>query len=165
MHVRAGHAGVEGGAFDGGEEALFGVEADIATYGKVVGGVSYVPGIVGQAFNFNGQDRDIDRTTTIDLACPDGSAIPIEERSSGEVLSFAGHAIGPEGVSARDAAIDVTTDAPTITGIDILLNASPVGMLTDPRTPVDVSAIAAEVIVFDAIVKPEPTKLLPAALA
>jgi methylthioribose-1-phosphate isomerase len=47
-------------------------------------------------------------TTTVDLECPDGSRIPIEERSSGEVLSFAGHAIGPEGVSARYAAFDVT---------------------------------------------------------
>ncbi len=47
-------------------------------------------------------------TTTIDLACPDGSHIPIEERSSGEVLNFAGHAIGPAGVSARYAAFDVT---------------------------------------------------------
>ncbi len=27
-------------------------------------------------------------TTTIDLACPDGAAIPIEERAPGEVLSF-----------------------------------------------------------------------------
>jgi len=49
---------------------------------------------------------------------------------------------------------------PVTTGIDILLNASPVGMLTDPRTPVDISAIEPQVIVFDAIVKPEPTKLL-----
>jgi methylthioribose-1-phosphate isomerase len=47
-------------------------------------------------------------TTTIDLACPDGSAIPIEERSSGEVLSFGGHSIAPEGVAARYAAFDVT---------------------------------------------------------
>jgi methylthioribose-1-phosphate isomerase len=46
--------------------------------------------------------------TTIDFACPDGSRIPIEERSSGEVLSFAGQAIGPAGVSARYAAFDVT---------------------------------------------------------
>ncbi len=47
-------------------------------------------------------------TTTVDLACPDGAAIPIEERSSAEVLSFAGHAIAPPGVSARYAAFDVT---------------------------------------------------------
>ena len=48
-------------------------------------------------------------TTTIDLACPDGSAIPIEERSAGEVLSFAGHPVAPAaGVGARHPAFDVT---------------------------------------------------------
>ena len=47
-------------------------------------------------------------TTTIDLNCPDGSAIPIEERSSGEVLSFGGQSIGPAGVTARYVAFDVT---------------------------------------------------------
>ncbi len=47
-------------------------------------------------------------TTTIDLASVDGSAIPIEERSPGEVLSFAGQAIAPAGVGARHPAFDVT---------------------------------------------------------
>ena len=47
-------------------------------------------------------------TTTVDLDCPDGSAIPIEERSPAEVLSFAGHPIAPEGVTARHVAFDVT---------------------------------------------------------
>lgn len=47
-------------------------------------------------------------TTTIDLACPDGAAIPIEERAGGEVLSFAGHSIAPAGVTARHVAFDVT---------------------------------------------------------
>jgi methylthioribose-1-phosphate isomerase len=47
-------------------------------------------------------------TTTIDLACPEGTAIPIEERSAGEVLSFAGHPIAPAGVGARHPAFDVT---------------------------------------------------------
>jgi len=47
-------------------------------------------------------------TTTVDLACPDGSKIPIEERSAGEVLSFAGQAIAPAGVGARHPAFDVT---------------------------------------------------------
>jgi methylthioribose-1-phosphate isomerase len=46
--------------------------------------------------------------TTVDFACPDGAAIPIEERSPAEVLSFAGRAIAPEGVSARHVAFDVT---------------------------------------------------------
>jgi methylthioribose-1-phosphate isomerase len=47
-------------------------------------------------------------TTTVDLACPDGGAIPIEERPGSEVLTFAGQAIGPAGVTARYAAFDVT---------------------------------------------------------
>jgi len=47
-------------------------------------------------------------TTTIDLACLDGAAIPIEERSPAEVLSFAGRSIAPDGVSARHVAFDVT---------------------------------------------------------
>lgn len=47
-------------------------------------------------------------TTTIDLACPDGAHIPIEERSAGEVLSFAGRTIAPAGVTARHVAFDVT---------------------------------------------------------
>jgi shikimate dehydrogenase len=59
-----------------------------------------------------------------------------------------------------DASIEIAVGEPITAGIDILLNASPVGMLSDPRTPVDVSSIEAGIIVFDAIVKPEPTKLL-----
>jgi methylthioribose-1-phosphate isomerase len=47
-------------------------------------------------------------TTTVDLACPDGGSIPIEERSPGEVLRIAGVSIAPEGVSARHVAFDVT---------------------------------------------------------
>jgi methylthioribose-1-phosphate isomerase len=47
-------------------------------------------------------------TTTIDLECPDGTSIPIEERAPGEVLSFAGQAIAPAGVTARHVAFDVT---------------------------------------------------------
>jgi methylthioribose-1-phosphate isomerase len=47
-------------------------------------------------------------TTTVDLACPDGGSIPIEERGAAEVLSFAGQSIAPPGVGARYAAFDVT---------------------------------------------------------
>ncbi len=46
--------------------------------------------------------------TTLDPACADGSAIPIEERTSAEVLTMGGVAIGPEGVLARHVAFDVT---------------------------------------------------------
>jgi methylthioribose-1-phosphate isomerase len=47
-------------------------------------------------------------TTTVDLACPDGSAIPIEERDPAEVLSFGGSPVAPAGVGARHVAFDVT---------------------------------------------------------
>jgi methylthioribose-1-phosphate isomerase len=47
-------------------------------------------------------------TTTIDGSLPDGSKIPIENRSSGEVVSIAGIPIAPEGVTARHPAFDVT---------------------------------------------------------
>ena len=46
--------------------------------------------------------------TTVDFDCPDGAAIPIEERPGSEVLTFAGQAIAPAGVTARYAAFDVT---------------------------------------------------------
>ncbi|MGE5278255.1 MAG: S-methyl-5-thioribose-1-phosphate isomerase [Acidobacteriota bacterium] len=47
-------------------------------------------------------------TTTIDLACPNGAAIPIEEREASEVLSVGGQAIAPAGVGGRYVAFDVT---------------------------------------------------------
>ncbi len=47
-------------------------------------------------------------TTTVDPDCPDGAAIPIEERTSEEVLSVGGRSIAPAGVTARYAAFDVT---------------------------------------------------------
>ena len=47
-------------------------------------------------------------TTTIDLTCPEGSAIPIEEREASEVLEIAGLRIAPEGARARYVAFDVT---------------------------------------------------------
>jgi methylthioribose-1-phosphate isomerase len=47
-------------------------------------------------------------TTTIDLSCPDGAAIPIEERHAAEVLSLAGQPIAPPGVTGRYVAFDVT---------------------------------------------------------
>jgi methylthioribose-1-phosphate isomerase len=45
---------------------------------------------------------------TIDLACPGGEAIPIEERDPGEVTSFGGVRVAPEGVGVRNPAFDVT---------------------------------------------------------
>jgi methylthioribose-1-phosphate isomerase len=54
--------------------------------------------------------------STIDLACPSGDAIPIEERDPREVTEMAGVRIAPEGVGVMNPAFDVTP-ARLITGI------------------------------------------------
>jgi len=46
--------------------------------------------------------------STIDLACPDGDAIEIEERAASEVTHVFGTRIAPEGVNVRNPAFDVT---------------------------------------------------------
>lgn len=46
--------------------------------------------------------------STIDLDCPDGDAIPIEERDPREVTEVLGVRIAPEGVAVRNPAFDVT---------------------------------------------------------
>ena len=46
--------------------------------------------------------------STIDPACPDGAAIPIEERGAEEVVDIAGARIAPHGIGVRHPAFDVT---------------------------------------------------------
>jgi methylthioribose-1-phosphate isomerase len=46
--------------------------------------------------------------STFDLGLKNGDLIPIEERGPGEVISFAGHQLGPEGVDAFNPAFDIT---------------------------------------------------------
>ncbi len=46
--------------------------------------------------------------STIDMNCPDGDSIPIEERPSSEVTHVLGQRILPEGVPVRNPAFDVT---------------------------------------------------------
>jgi len=55
-------------------------------------------------------------TSTLDPALPDGTSIPIEQRSPMEVTQPFGLAIAPEGVRAENPAFDVTP-ADLITGI------------------------------------------------
>ena len=57
-------------------------------------------------------------------------------------------------------AVAVSTGAPQLHGIDVLLNATPAGMLDDARLPIDIATLPRDMIVFDAIVKPETTPLL-----
>jgi methylthioribose-1-phosphate isomerase len=44
----------------------------------------------------------------VDLACPDGSKIPIEQRNAREVTHIAGKQMVPDGVSVENPAFDVT---------------------------------------------------------
>jgi len=46
--------------------------------------------------------------STIDFDCPDGDAIPIEERDPAEVTTLFGTPVAPEGVRVRNPAFDVT---------------------------------------------------------
>ncbi len=46
--------------------------------------------------------------STVDLATPDGSKIPIEQRSSKEVTHLAGKQIAPDGIKVENPAFDVT---------------------------------------------------------
>ena len=50
-------------------------------------------------------------TSTVDLACPDGAAIPIEHRAAGEVTHLGGAQLAPAGVAVDNAAFDVTPAA------------------------------------------------------
>src|SRR5580765_4486834 len=46
--------------------------------------------------------------STVDLACPDGTKIPIEQRNAKEVSHIAGKQMVPDGVSIENPAFDVT---------------------------------------------------------
>ncbi len=46
--------------------------------------------------------------STVDLACPDGSQIPIEQRDPREVTHIAGRQMVPDGVAVENPAFDVT---------------------------------------------------------
>jgi len=46
--------------------------------------------------------------SSFDFDLEDGDLIPVEERGPDEVLCFAGHLVGPEGVNAYNPAFDVT---------------------------------------------------------
>lgn len=46
--------------------------------------------------------------STIDVRCPSGADIPIEERSATEVVEISGVRVAPEGIAVRHPAFDVT---------------------------------------------------------
>jgi shikimate dehydrogenase len=65
-----------------------------------------------------------------------------------------------EVVARISPATHIVTAPPDVQGMDVLLNATPVGMLGDARLPLAVTRLPPEMLVFDAIVKPEETPLL-----
>jgi methylthioribose-1-phosphate isomerase len=46
--------------------------------------------------------------STVDMNCPEGSKIPIEQRNAREVSHIAGKQMVPDGVSIENPAFDVT---------------------------------------------------------
>ena len=50
-------------------------------------------------------------TSTIDRDCPEGAAIPIEQRDADEVISVAGRRMAPNGIGVDNRAFDVTPAA------------------------------------------------------
>jgi shikimate dehydrogenase len=63
-------------------------------------------------------------------------------------------------VASANPGVDVQAGPPVTESVDILLNASPVGMLDDARLPLAITSLPRELVVFDAIVKPERTPLI-----
>ena len=63
-------------------------------------------------------------------------------------------------ISGAFPRVVVTAGAPNLDDIDILLNATPAGMLDDARLPIAIADLPGAMTVFDAIVKPETTPLL-----
>jgi shikimate dehydrogenase len=61
---------------------------------------------------------------------------------------------------AASPGTEVVVGPPVVDAMDLLLNATPVGMLDDARLPFDAPRLPASLVVFDAIVMPERTPLL-----
>jgi shikimate dehydrogenase len=63
-------------------------------------------------------------------------------------------------VAVASPGVDVAVGPPSIDDVDILINATPVGMLADARLPLAVGKLPSRLAVMDAIVKPERTPLI-----
>jgi len=64
------------------------------------------------------------------------------------------------GLAAAYPALNVSIGPSRLDDIDLLINASPIGMLDENAAPIDVTSIPANVVVMDAIMDPDRTKLL-----
>ena len=67
-------------------------------------------------------------TSTLDLDCPDGASIPIESRSTGELLCFGASRVAAPGADAWNPVFDITPAAL----VDVLVTEK--GVVRDPDT-------------------------------
>ncbi len=65
-----------------------------------------------------------------------------------------------ERIRGLDRNIRIDVAEPSGDGCDVLLNATPVGMLDDARLPLQAKALPPRLVVMDAVMKPERTPLL-----
>ncbi|MCG6206003.1 hypothetical protein LPW26_15230 [Rhodopseudomonas sp. HC1] len=65
-----------------------------------------------------------------------------------------------ERLSAHFPAQSFSVGLPALDGIDVLINASPVGMLDPDRMPIEASRFPSHLVVMDVITDPSPTRLL-----
>ena len=139
---------------------VLGRDADGRWRGDILDGLGCVEGFRRRGLSFAGQ-----RVCLIGAGGA-GSAVGIAVAAEGprairlyDVDTAKAEALAAKlRTTAPQAAVAV--GPPTVEGIDILMNASPVGMLDDPRMPIAADAFPPALIVFDAIVKPERTSLL-----
>ncbi|MFT4119662.1 shikimate dehydrogenase family protein [Bradyrhizobium sp.] len=93
-----------------------------------------------------------------------GIAVEIARQAPAEI-----HIHDPDGekaarvmarLSPRFPAQRFSVGMPSLDGVDILINASPVGMLDPTRTPIEASHFPPHLVVMDVITDPAPTRLL-----
>lgn len=137
-----------------------GRNADGEWIGEIFDGLGCVEGFRRRGYGFAGKNVMLVGTGGAGSAI--GVAVAFEGPASIRVFdpdTARADAMKRKIVSVNSA-IEVTIGAPTVEGMDIVLNASPVGMLDDPRRPIEIDKFPGHVIVFDAIVKPERTRFL-----
>lgn len=68
-------------------------------------------------------------------------------------------------VGAACPDVELSSDVPDLQDIDVLINASPIGMLDETKMPIEVERIPSHVTVMDCIMDPDRTRLLSVAEA
>lgn len=141
------------------------VEEDGSWLGDIFDGVGYVAGLRKAGHEPAGR-----RVTLIgaggagaaigyELAGADVDALHISDLDPARADAVADIA------ARRNPGLEITTGAPDLVRAEIVVNASPVGMLPDTGCPVDTSALHPEHIVTDMIMRPAQTPLILAAEA